>query len=269
MALSRVSARLGNQVDLNNTFFRNGVPTDPFAIRLVEIYKSSVQQENLIAEFPIVSPLDDNYPAPLTKPVDTSGNPEAGKFSLLWDIPKSGIPVPDIFFDVWHFIPDDPGVGTDSDGNVNESLLDDEDLWIKCCNEFWIQNDGFFCDSGLENIRIGFEALDIKFTQPEVRTLEVGLMPLPLYDFDFNKIAPIIPQLQGFFTLQTDNCETLIDQEPMRIGLRTGTFRSNPFTMQYTFDTNRVLRGSYQYQVLLQLPNGETRASPFFGLQVA
>lgn len=269
MALPRVSGRLGNQLDLNVTFYRNGVPTDPFAIRKVAIYKSAVQPENLIAEFPVLSPLDIDYPLPLSKPLDSLNNPEPGKYNLIWDVPSSGIPVPDIFFDVWSFIAVDPGLSTDSSDNIDESILDNEDLWNTCCNEFWLLSDGFYCDSGLTNIRLGFEALDIKFMQPEIRTIEVGIMPLPLYDFDYNKVAPLLPHLQATFTLQTNHCETIIDKEPMRIGLRQGTYRSNPFTLQYTFDTNKVLRGSYQYQVVLTLPNGETRASPFFTLQVS
>jgi hypothetical protein len=261
MALPRVSGSLGNQIDLNVTFYRNGVPTDPFAIRRVEIHKSAVQEENMIVEFPVLDPDEDDYPLPITKPLDSEGTPYPGRYNLIWDVPDSGIPVPDIFFDVWYYISDDPGV-TDL-----SSITDDE--LLSCCNEFWLKNDGFFCDNGLTNCRWGFEPLDIKFNQPEVRTIEVGLMPLPLYDYDYNKCAAIVPHLQAYFSLKTDNCELLINRELMRIGLRQGTYRSNPFTLQYTFDTRRVLRGSYQYQILLCLPNGETRASPHYALQVA
>jgi hypothetical protein len=111
--------------------------------------------------------------------------------------------------------------------------------------------------------------MDIKFHQPEYRTIEVGMMPLPLYDYDYNKIAPIIPMLTGYFSLYTEGCELLIDQEPMRIGIRQGTYRTNPFTLQYAFDTRRVLKGSYKYQVSVCLPNGESRTSPKFQLQVS
>lgn len=269
MAQPRVSGRLGSQIDLNVTFYRSGIPTDPYAIRLVQIYKSAVQEENLIAEFPILPPTDSSYPYPLTRETNTQGTILSGVFHLVWDVPESGIVVPDIFFDVWSYIPNDPGISTDSAGELDISLLDNEDLYVQCCNEFWLYNDSFFCDSGLSNIRLGFEALDIKFNQPEIRTLEVGVMPLPLYDYDYNKIAPIIPQLSAYFTLQSDNCELLIDKDPMKIGLRQGTYRSNPFVLQYEFDTRRVLKGSYKYQVLVCLPNGESRASPFFNLQVS
>lgn len=276
MAEPRVSGRLGNQIDLNVTFYRNGVPTDPFAIRSISIYRSAVQPENLIAEFPILPPSDPNYPSPISREMDSSGLVAPGVFHLIWDVPPSGIPVPDIFFDVWSFIAVDPcpNIGSAGTGGTGGSIpaecdIDNEDTWLKCCNEFWLFADGFFCDDGLTNIRLGFEAMDIKFNQPEIRTLEVGVMPLPLYDFDFNKIAPIIPRLKAFLSLQTDNCELLIDRAPMSIGLRQGTFRSNPFVLQYLFNTNLVLKGSYQYQVTVCLPNGETRTSPSFHLQVA
>jgi len=260
MAYPRVSGRLGNELDLNVTFYRNGTATDPYAIRKVEVYKSSVQEENLIAEFPILEPTDGNYPSPLTRTA-------TGVYHLLWDVPASGIVVPDIFFDVWYYIADDSGSSGGSSGSGID--VDDESLWLQSCNEFWLYNDGFFVDSGLTNIRLGFEALDHKFNQPEVRTLEVGMMPLPLYDFDYNKIAPIIPQLLAYFSLVTDNNELLINNEQMSIGLRQGTYRSNPFTLRYRFDTRRVLKGSYQYWITVCLPNGESRSSPHFSLQVS
>jgi hypothetical protein len=266
MAQPRVAGRLGDQIDLNVTFYKNGQPADPYAIRKVEVYKSAVQPENLLAEFPVVEPSDSNYPAPIDREQDSQGDPRPGVYHLYWDVPSSGIPVPDIFFDVWHFIPNDP-VGTGSEGTED---LDDESLWQSCCNTFWLVNeDTFYCDDELYNVRFGFEPLDIKFQQPEIRTLEIGLQPLPLYDYDYNKIAPMIPHMSAFFSLATDSCELLIDQQPMRIGLRQGTYRSNPFTLQYTFDTRTVLKGSYQYWVTLCLPNGESRTSPRFALQVS
>ncbi len=93
-------------------------------------------------------------------------------------------------------------------------------------------------------------------------------MPLPLYDFD-NKIATIIPFLKAYISLYTDNCEILIDKHPMQIGLRQGTYRTNPFTLRYKFDTMIVLKGSYKYKVEVVLPNGESRVSPMFDIQVS
>lgn len=272
----RVSGRLGNVIDLNITFYRNGVATDPYAVRKVSIYRSAVQAENLVAEFPVISPLNTTYPNPLSRELDSSGVASPGVFHLYWDVPATGIPVPDIFFDVWHFLADDPGAlpgVTETGGTVGDvtggSILDDETLWQSCCERFWLYDDGFFCDSGLETIRLGFEAIDMKYQQPEVRTLEVGMMPLPLYDYNYNLIAPIIPQLTATISFMTDNCENLILNESMRIGLRQGTFRSNPFVLQYTLDSSRFLKGSYKYQITVTLPNGETRVSPPFSIQVS
>lgn len=272
MAFPRVSGRTGAAIDLNITFYRNGVPTDPWAVRKVSIYRSAVQPENLIAEFPVISPFESNYPAPLTREQDSSGANKPGIFHLIWDVPAEGIAAPDIFFDVWEFFPTEPSVIPSSvgvTGATGGAVIDDESLMQKCCERFWLYPDSFYCDSGLENIRLGFEPMDDKFMQPEIRTLEVGLMPLPLYDYDYNLIAPIIPNLRAFLTLMTDQCEVLINNEPMKIGIRQGTFRSNPFTLQYLFDTSRVLKGAYKYQITLQLPNGETRTSPKFSVMVS
>lgn len=274
MPLPRISGRLGQTIDLNITFYRNGIPTDPFAIRRVSIYKSAVQPENLVAEFSITYPFEPEYPAPLSRESDSSGI-LPGVFHLYWDVPKTGIPVPDIFFDVWSFFEDDPDIGPSGTVEATEGVtaekadLDDESRWISCCNEFFLYPDGTFCDDGLTNIRLGFEAIDIKFYQPEVRTLEIGITPLPLYDYDYNKVAPLIPLFKPTLSLMTDNCELLIDRAPMRMGLRQGSYRSNPFVAQYRFDSNLVYKGSYKYQMVLQLPNGETRASPWYSLLVA
>jgi len=262
-ALPRISGRLGQPIDLNVTFYRDGIPTDPYAIVNVSIYRVAVQQENLVIVASVVPPWDVNYPSPLSREL-VGSEIAPGIFHLIWDVPTHDIVVPNIFFDVWSYIPDHPSSGTG-----DESILTDEGLQRKCCNEFWLYPEGFVCDAGLSNIRLAFESMDIKFHQPEVRTLEVGLMPLPLYDFDYNKIMPIIPLLRACFSLYTEHRELLIDREQMKIGLRAGTFRSNPFVLQYLFDTGRVLKGSYFYRIDLTLPNGETRSSPEFALQVA
>lgn len=277
--LPRVSGRLGQPIALNVRFFRNGIATDPFAIRRVKIYRSAVADENLIAEIPFLDPGDPDYPSPAIQEVDGSGNPVPGSFTLFFDVPNEGIPVPDIFFDVWDFIADDcSGTGggdIGSDPSAVDPCLDDEDLFISQCCKFWLFSDGFFLDCGLETIRLGFEALDLKLHQPECRTIEVGLMPLPLYDFDFNAIAPIIPQLRATISVFSESGEVIIDEEPMRIGLRQGSFRSNPFVLQFLFCSSVVestgcpiLKGTYKYRVTVFLPNGETRVSPEFPLQI-
>lgn len=265
----RISGRLGNVIDLKITFFRNGIPTDPFAIRRVSIYRSAVKPENLIAEFPVLEPWDPNYPSPISKQSMDGSEPSPGVFHLYWDVPKTGIPVPDIFFDVWSYVADDPGIGSPA-GSEEAQFLDDEANWTSCCERFWLYQDGFNCCDGLTVPRLGFEAMDVKFYKPEIRTLEVGIMPLPLYDYDYNCMAALIPQLKAWISIMpdADMCDKIVDQEPMRMGLRQGTYRTNPFVLQYTLDTSKFIKGAYKYQVGVQLPNGETRVSPYGTIQI-
>jgi hypothetical protein len=265
--LTRISGRLGQPIDLNTTFFRNGIPTDPYAIVNVSIYSVAVKRENLITVIPISFPWDPNYPSPLSRDEGSSGA-KPGVFHLIWDVPTN-ITVPNIFFDVWNYLPDNPGISSSLGITAEENLLNDESLQRRCCNEFWLYPEGFSCTDDLTTIRFGFEPIDIKFHQPEVRTLEVGLMPLPLYDFDYNKIMPIIPFLKAFISISTEHCEPIIVKQPMKIGLRAGMYRSNPFTLQTLIDTTKFLKGSYTYSCLIQLPNGETRSSPQFILQIS
>lgn len=257
MIFPRVSGHVGQPIRLNVTFYQGGIPTDPFAIRKVDIYQSSVRPDNLIAEIPFVLPDDPTYPSPAAQIVLGSGF-APGEFELIWDVP-SDLVIPNNFFDVWNFIPEDPGSSAD---------LDDEDLFLTKCNRFWVFPDAWFADDGLETIKIGFEPLDLKFHQPEIRTLEIGLVPLPLYDFNFNLISPIIPHLTGTISIQTENCEILVDEEPVSIGLRQGSYRSTPFVLQFKLDTTRFLKGTYRYRVTVKLPNGETRVSAFFRISI-
>jgi len=266
----RISGRLGGLIDLNITFYKNGIPTDPFAIRKVSIYKSSVAVENLIVEVPIPLPCEAAYPSPVVREFDGS-NVKPGVYHLLWDVPKTGISVPDIFFDSWCYLSADPHTGSSGAGSACDPLdpaYSDETLWQCCCNEFWLYPESYVCDTGLDNMRLAFEAMDIKFQKPEKRKLEVALTPLPLYDFPYNKVASIIPMLKGYITISTHNCETILERQPMTMGLRQGTYRSTPFVLQYLLDTSIFLRGSYMYKVEVELPNGETRISPDFILQV-
>ena len=115
----RISARRGNTVNLSTTFYRGGVPTDPYAIRKVDIYKTEVLPSNLVAEFILPSPCSDTgYPSPVEQLTETipagdcgteaqDGAPIAGKYRLLWDVPVDAH-APDIYFDVWSYIPVNP-----------------------------------------------------------------------------------------------------------------------------------------------------------------
>jgi len=87
-------------------------------------------------------------------------------------------------------------------------------------------------------------------------------MPLPLYDFDQNLIMPAIPRSTATITIETINCETLVEAEPMTIRLKQGSYRTNPFVLSYQFDTSGFLVGTYKARVTLTLPEGSMHTSP-------
>jgi hypothetical protein len=245
----RISARTGQPVGLNVTFSRNGVPSDPFALRRVDIYQHSVKEDNLVAQIMFGTPDLTGYPSPAipdpTRP---------GTFTTVFDIPdtfKEGI-----HFDVWRFIGSTPDMLTGYD-------FDDENLWLSQCNKFWVFQDGWYLDDGLVTPRFAFEPLDKRFRKGEVRNLEVSLMPLPLYDWDQTRIGPMIPQICPFIEVSTEEGEILegLEKFPCRMGLRQGTYRTNPYVVQCPLETIGFLKGSYRYRIILELPNGETRIS--------
>jgi hypothetical protein len=257
-------------------FLRNGVLADPYAIRYVEIYKSQVVPHNLVATVPILDPDDPLYPSPLcqdevatdvgdcgtepTEPVEYL----TGKYHLPYLVPEDFV-VPDVYFDVWYYFPTDPCLDiTPGTGGCDLDAAELESLMIKCCHRFWIYPDEWFCDDALQTIRFGFEPLDQKFHSPESRPLEIGLMPLPLYDYNFNLVNPIIPFLRPTITIETRHCELLVDQDPADIAVRHGSFRSNPWVVKYMLDTTRFLKGTYTYFITLNLPDGSTRVSRKF-----
>lgn len=251
---TRLSARVCNTVKLDVSFLHNGILEDPYALHRVDIYKGSVKDENLVAQVPLPPLSDPNYPFPVQHEM-LGSDPLAGKFYLLYNIPADF--ATDIYFDVWRFT-GTYGCGGSSGGTENE---EDESTWTSQCNRFWVYPDGWYVDDGLVTIRFGFEPLDKHYRKPEIRNLEVGLMPLPLYDFDYNRVIPLIPQIQATIRVDTENCETIVENEPCRLGIRQGSYRTNPFVVQYRLDTSRFLIGTYKYRINLLLPNGETLVS--------
>ncbi len=184
-----------------------------------------------------------------------------GTFTTVFDVPetfKAGI-----YFDVWRFVG-----GTPSD--VSGFDYTDENLWISQCNKFWVFQDGWFLDDGLITPRFAFEPLDKRFRKGEVRNLEVGLMPLPLYDWDQTRIGPMIPQICPFIEVSTEEGEILegLEKFPCKMGLRQGTYRSNPYVVQCPLETIGFLKGSYRYRIILELPNGESRISEPLRLEI-
>jgi hypothetical protein len=276
-ASPRISARRGGTVDLNVDFFLNGVLTDPFAIRYVEIYKTQVLPHNLVTTIPIVDPSESNYPTPLCRDYvdengaevdedDSGATLVEGRFHLPYGVPEDAS-VPDIYFDVWYYLPSN--VVTGGTAPTEDELDDFDSSLLSTCNRFWVYPEDWFVSDRLQTVNFGFEPLTQRFNQPELRPLEVGLMPLPLYDYNHNLVTPMIPFLTPTISLWTQRNELLIDNESCRIGLRQGSYRSNPWVVQYDFDTSQFLLGTYQYQIMLTLPDGSTRVSKKFILVIA
>ncbi|MBD3354085.1 MAG: hypothetical protein GF364_21565 [Candidatus Lokiarchaeota archaeon] len=280
---SRLSAAVGEVVPLQAKFLDNGQPSDPYVLCSIKIYSQCVCDENLVTEIILPEPTDYDRNinnSPIYNDLirrcrvgqdsgecgtDYSDIYTPGCFvfdlELCKDVFSSGV-----YHDVWCFIGNESEL---SSCTTNPTSYEQSDCQCQC-NTFYVQESQWFVDDGLKNIRLGFEPLDRRFQQPEKRTLEVGITPLPLYDYDRNKIAPLIPRLSATISVFTQygTCETIIDSEEMRIGLRQGSYRSNPYVLQYLLDTSRFIKGTYRYRVDVSLPNGETRSSPFFNLTI-
>jgi hypothetical protein len=236
------------------TMLHNGIPQNPFAVRRVDIYRGSIRPGNLVSSVPFVNPDDPSYPFPAI--TDTG---DTGFFQLLFDAPED-LNANDIYFDVWRIIGTDPGTGAD---------LDDENNWISQTGMFWLFDDVWLTDDGLLTKRLGFEPLDKKLRRGEIRTIELAIHPLPHYAYDFNLLAPIIPQLNPTITVWTSHDELIsgLVDAPCSIGIRQGHNRNSPYVVQCTLDTRTLVRGAYRYSVKVNI-GGEVLISPKFGLTV-
>lgn len=278
-AYPRISARRGQVVDLNVDFLRNGTLTDPYAIRYIEIYRTQVAAANLVATIPVLDPEDELYPAPVLQELedtelgDCCTEPTAstvaitGKFHLPYQIPTE-FQVPDVYFDLWYYFADNPcedGTGTacDLDSDDFESKL------LRCCHRFWVYPEDWYCDDRLQSIRFAFEPLDQNFNAPEIRPLEVGIIPMPLYDYNYNLVTSMIPYLNATITIETRHKELLVDNSACDIAIRQGSYRSHPWVVRYMVDTSMFLKGTYQYYITLSLPDGSTRVSRKFNMTVS
>jgi len=258
---SRMSGRVGNKIRLTMSFFKNGISTDPYAIRSIKIYQKSVEDVNIVMEIPFPHPDSDEYSSMISK-VD-GGCGSTGNYELILDLPCD-FPNPNVFIDVWNFIPD-----INCFDEVTSIDLDDESYWSSKCGKFWVFPDGWYADDGLMVPDLGFEPLDVQFRMGEKRWLEVGLMPLPLYDYNYCQIMPMIPFLEPTITIKHGGCDILIDGELMEMGLRQGTYRTNPFVAKYLLDTTQFLRGTYDYQITLKLPDCQTIVSPKYTFTIS
>jgi len=256
-AFPRIAGRLGQYLDLNVQFYNSGQPAEPYQISKIEIYKTEVLTSNLAATIDISQRDSTEYPAPLCVSTDV-----LGEYHYPFLVPADFI-APDVYFDVWYYTPIGD-TGTAGTAGTDPIILSN----LSCCHRFWVFPDAWFCNDKLQTVRFGFEPIDQQFYQPELRTLEVGLMPLPLYDYNFNLVNPLIPFLSPTITIQTQFCETLVDKAACRIGLRQGSYRSNPYVVQYDVNTADFLKGTYQYQITLNLPDGSSRVSRKFILVI-
>lgn len=274
-ALPRISGKTGKLIDLNTIFYNNGVPTDPYWIKKIEIYKCSVEPANLMTVLPFSDKTDDLYPAPaiqseIIEPESQCGtNPESsvvvpGSYHLPFMVPNDFL-APNVYIDIWYFFPENPCSGTDE---CDLSSSDYDQYLVKCCNRFFVYPDVWGCGDDLQSVNFDFEPLGNRFNSPEIKPLEIGLMPLPLYTYNKALVNQVLPMLKASITISTTNCETLVVDAPMSMGLRQGSFRSNPFVLRYNLDTSKFLRGSYQYQVSLKMPDGTTRVSKKYYFEI-
>lgn len=217
------------------TMLRNGIPTSPYAIREITIYRGSVRPGNVVAVIPFVDPGDASYPFPATEI-------SPGEFVVPFEVPHNFIPC-DAYYDVWSVLGSDPS----TDG------IDDPTLWISQTGSFWVHDDTWISDDELRTLRLGFDPLDKKLRRGEQRTIEVAIHPLPLYDYEYNVLAPIIPQLNPTISIETVNCELIVSDAPCKIGLRQGKNRNAPYVVQCFIDTRTLLRGSYAYTIKVNI----------------
>ena len=207
----------------------------PYALREITIYRGSIRPGNVVATIPFPDPDGTSYPFPAT---ETS----TGEFIVPFDVPSDFVSC-DAYYDVWSFFGEDPG----TDG------LDATNLLISQTGRFWVHDDVWISDDDLQSLKLGFDPLDKRLRRGELRTIEVAIHPLPLYDYNYNVLAPIIPQLNPTITIHTTNCELLIEDAPCKIGIRQGKNRNAPYVIQCFIDTRTLVRGTYQYTVKVNI----------------
>lgn len=245
----RVAGRIGNIVNLNMRFLRNGILQNPFALRQIDIYRSAPTAANIVSTIVFPDPSDSLYPTPAT-------NSDSGVFNVPFLVPDNFV-TNDIYFDVWRFLGPDNG-STD---------LNDESHWISQSGIFWVFDDVWLTDDELRSKRLGFEPLDKKFRRGEIRKLEVAIHPLPLYDYGYNQLAPTIAQLSPTISIYTAYDELLVSDAPCQIGVRQGAHRNSPFVVQSLIDTKTLVIGLYKYKIKVNLGQ-DIIISPIFNFIV-
>lgn len=263
---NRISARRGQQVALDITFMQAGQRADPYAIYRIEIFRGNTNAQNIVDAVDVADPDSTEYPSPVTRqpdpeaanlicpsPPDCEGttesisDPSTGRYRYLWIVPSDAV-VPDIYFDIWYYY------STQADSSSTDNLLE-------ACNKFWVYSDEWYADGGLDTVRLSFEPLDIRFRKPEKRPIEIGIMPMPLYDYNYNLVAPLIPYLEPYISIWTNEGEQVVTNASCEMKLRQGSYRSNPWVISYMLDTCNFFKGAYKYRVMAILPDGSSRSS--------
>lgn len=244
----RIAGRVGHIVKLNMRFLRNGRPTDPFAIRRIDIYRGSIRLGNLVSQILFPHPSDPTYPSPATPVTGT-----VGEFEVPFVASANLVPN-DIYYDVWHFSGVDPGATVD------------DSLWVTQRGQFWLFDDIWVTDEELRTKRVGFEPLDKKLRRGEIRSVEVALHPLPKHGYHFNELVPLLPTLSPTITVWTANNELIAGMvdAPCRLGVRQGHHLGSPFVIQCPVDTRTMLRGTYKYIIKITVGDQTIISDKFF-----
>jgi hypothetical protein len=246
---SRINARAGNVVNLNMRVLKNGQLQSPHALREINIYRGSIRPGNIVATIAFPDPADVAYPTPATELAE-------GEFVVPFFVPEDFVTC-DQYFDVWSFVGEDPGTPG----------VDDTSLWISQYGTFHVYDDVWISDDELRTLKVGFEPLDKRLRRGELRTIEIAIHPLPLYDYNYNVLTPIIPQLSPTITIHTAYDELIVSDSPCLIGVRQGRGRNSPYVIQCLFDTTTLIRGMYRYTVKVMVGD-QTIISPRFYLTI-
>lgn len=233
MAYPRVAGRLGNNITLNMAFYHNGTLQSPYAITQIEIFDGQIGPQYKVDTILFPDPSVTGYPL---SAVETA----PGLFEIQYSVPTTFIPA-QAYYDVWYYLP-----------NPTTSTADPT-LWSRHSGQFWVYDDAWITDSGVTTKRLGFEPLDKKFKRGEITNLEIAVHPLPLYDYEFNKIAPILPQLTPTISVWTVQDELIVSNAPCKMGIRQGRSRNSPFVIQCALDTRTLLVGTYRYIVTVNI----------------
>lgn len=291
-SLPRISARNGQLVDLNVDFYNNGKLDDPFWIKKVEIYKCNTSPHNLQSIITVIEPDNPYYPSPICQEKMATNDGDCGtediqeiyipgKYHLPFLVP-SDFKSPEVYIDVWYYYPknpcdpdsfpaDCPPVNDLTDEDITNCDITDPDLehlLKSCCHRFWVYPDSWFCSDGIQTVEFSYEPLSVRFNYPEKRNLEIGLIPLPIYNHNRKLVESLIPYIKPYITIGTQHCEYIVSDVLVELGFRQGHNCQNPWMIKYLLDTNKFLKGSYWYQIKLELPDGTTRVSNKFWIEI-